>query len=453
MRSGYREALTCLERLPSRLVKPGLERIEYLLARSGKPQLYLEGRAIHIGGTNGKGSLVAMLSQVLREAGYRVGSYTSPHLVDWCERIGIDGQPIPQEELARLILRLRPIWEEMTEDPPTVFEALTAVAFQYFREQAVDLAVIEVGLGGRFDATNVLQRSLVAIITHVEADHLDLLGPTLERVAWEKAGIAKPGVPLLTGERRPHLLKVIAEECRRQGAELHPVRIEPELVEFDWERQLFQIGDITLELGLLGVYQQENLAVALQAVELLRERGLEIPDEAVRRGLARARWPGRFEVVRQRPWVVLDGAHNPSGARALLATLKLYWERHLAGGDSGRRWLLFGALGDKNLEEMAQALFPWFDRLILTKPDYYRAAEPEALEALAGRLGRLPPMEVITPAGEALQWALERLDPGDLLVATGSLYLIGELKREREQEWERERGRTQAGGRATGPRW
>ncbi len=434
-RLGYREALAHLERLPSRLVKPGLERIEYLLARLGEPHLYLEGRAIHIGGTNGKGSLVAMLSQILKEAGYRVGSYTSPHLVDWCERIRIDGQPIPEEELARLILRLRPIWEEMEGDLPTVFEALTAAAFQYFCERAVDLAVVEVGLGGRFDATNVLQRPLVAIITHVEADHLDLLGPTLERVAWEKAGIAKPGAPLLTGERCPHLLKVIAEECRRQGAELRHVDSEPELLEFDWERQLFRVGDSVYELGLLGLYQRENLAVALQAVELLRAQGLAIPDEAVRRGLARARWPGRFEVVRQRPWVVLDGAHNPSGTRALLATLELYWERYLAGS-GGRRWLLFGALGDKNLEEMARTLFPWFDRLILTKPDYYRAAEPEELEALAERLGLDQPMppaeaiEVVAPAGEALRWALERLDPRDLLVVAGSLYLIGELERE-----------------------
>jgi len=251
-------ALACLESLPYREVKPGLERIGYLMERLGNPHLAL--RAIHIGGTNGKGSVVAMLAAVLEEAGYRVGTYTSPHLRDWRERIRIDGEWIPGDDFARLLSRLRPIIAAMS-DRPTVFETLTALAFQWFREQAVDLAVIEVGLGGRFDATNII-KPLAAVITNVGRDHLDLLGPNLEDLAWEKAGIAKPNVPLIVGAAEPEALEIIRRECAARGAELLRAETGVERVEFSWERQVFAAGGWgRLELPLLGPYQGENLAV------------------------------------------------------------------------------------------------------------------------------------------------------------------------------------------------
>jgi dihydrofolate synthase/folylpolyglutamate synthase len=417
----YSAALAYLESLPYREVKPGLERITYLLEQLGDPHRDLQ--TIHVGGTNGKGSVVAMLASVLKEEGYRVGAYTSPHLLDWRERICIDGEWISAEAFAQLLARLRPLIEGMA-DKPTIFEALTAIAFQYFHEQAVDLAVIEVGLGGRFDATNVL-KPLVAVITNVERDHLDLLGPDLEHVAWEKAGIAKPAVPLITGEKKPDILEIIARESATQGAELLQANTGIEQVEFNWDRQEFEVeGRGKIELGLLGPYQRENLSVALGAVETLR-RSLKLSDGAVKRGLARARWSGRFEVAHQQPFIILDGAHNPNGVRALLEGLKLYWERYLRGG---RRGLLFGVMRDKEIPEMSKALFPWFDELILTKPNYYRAAEPESLRGLAARFGK--PAQVIVPAGEALRQARARLDNRDLLCVTGSLYLVGEILRE-----------------------
>jgi dihydrofolate synthase/folylpolyglutamate synthase len=411
-------ALAYLEGLPYREVKPGLERIGRLLECLGDPHLDL--RTIHVGGTNGKGSVVALLASALEEAGYRVGTYTSPHLLDWRERIRIDGEWIPEEEFTRLLERLRPIIEEMDEEP-TVFETLTALAFQWFREQAVDLAVIEVGLGGRFDATNVI-KPLVAVITNVRRDHLDLLGPDMGHLIWEKAGIAKPGVLLVTGERKSDALGGIARECAERGAEFIRADIEMEQVEFTWDHQVFEAeGWGQVELSLLGPYQGENLAVVLKTVEVLR-RFLELPEGAIKRGLKWARWPGRFELISRQPYIVIDGAHNPSGVRALLEGLRMYWERYLRGG---QRWLLFGVLRDKEIEAMAEVLFPWFDRLLLTKPDYYRAAEPEILKELASGYGR--PAEIVVPAGEAFRRARERLGKGDLLCIAGSLYLVGEV--------------------------
>lgn len=422
----YRAACAFLEGLPSREVKPGLERVSYLLERLGNPQAGL--MTIHVGGTNGKGSVVAMLTSILREAGLRVGAYTSPHLFDWPERITINGEWIPEADFARLLGRLVPLIAGM-EDKPTVFEALTALAFQYFRERAVDLAVIEVGLGGRFDATNVI-KPLVAIITHVERDHLDLLGPTLEHVAWEKAGLAKPGVPLVTGERKPRILEIIARECAAVGAELILADSKAEVLNFSWSGQELEVeGWGQLRLGLLGPYQRENLVVALKAVEVLR-RSLHLPDETVKRGLAAARWPGRFQLCHQRPYILLDGAHNPSGAWALRAGLELYYDRFLAGG---RRRLLFGVMRDKEIKAIAEALFPWFDELFFTRPDYYRACEPEVLSHLASRYGK--PARTVLPAREALLRAREGLNSGDLLCVTGSLYLVGELLRGQGRVW------------------
>ncbi|MGQ9601382.1 MAG: bifunctional folylpolyglutamate synthase/dihydrofolate synthase [Candidatus Bipolaricaulia bacterium] len=416
----YKAACAYLEGLPSREVKPGLERVSHLLERLGEPHLDLV--TVHVGGTNGKGSVVAMLASILREAGLRVGAYTSPHLLNWRERIRIDGEWISEEEFAALLERLRPIIDGMS-DKPTVFEVLTALAFQYFRERGVDLAVIEVGLGGRFDATNVLH-PLVAIITHVERDHLDLLGPTLEHLAWEKAGLAKPGVPLVTGERKQEILEIIARECAAVGAELISADGEADLLDFNWDGQEFAVaGWGRLKLGLLGPYQRENLIIALKAIEVLR-RSLDLPDELVRRGLERARWPGRFQVYQESPYIVLDGAHNPSGARALRAGLELYYERFLVGG---RRLLLFGVMRDKEIEAIAEALFPWFDELYFTKPDYYRASEPVSLCTLAARYGK--PARALIPAREAFRRAQEGLDGEDLLCVTGSLYLVGELLR------------------------
>ncbi|MFQ6090006.1 MAG: bifunctional folylpolyglutamate synthase/dihydrofolate synthase, partial [Candidatus Bipolaricaulia bacterium] len=249
-------------------------------------------------------------------------------------------------------------------------------------------------------------------------------GPDLEHLIWEKAGIAKPNVPLVIGERATDILEKVARECAAQGAELlHADAVRQ--VEFTWDRQVFEAeGWGEVELVLLGPYQGENLAVALKTIEVLR-RLLELPDGAIRRGLKQVHWPGRFELLSRRPYVIIDGAHNPSGARALLAGLKLYWERYLQGS---RRRLLFGVLRDKEIDEMSEALFPWFDEIVVTRPDYYRAAAPETLMELASRYNK--PARVIRPAGEAFRQAREGLGEEDLLCVAGSLYLVGEVLRD-----------------------
>jgi dihydrofolate synthase/folylpolyglutamate synthase len=407
------QAIAYLKQLPHTEVKPGLERIQALLERVGNPHERLQ--AVHIGGTNGKGSVAVMIASVLQRAGYRVGLYTSPHLISYCERIQINGAPIAEDEFAHIADELMPIADAMA-DKPTQFEFMTAMAFLYFLRQKIDIAVIEVGLGGRFDATNVIT-PMVSVLTNVELDHTDLLGETLEQIAWEKAGIAKRGVPLVTGERKPNALEVIARECAAVGAPLIPARQRARRTDFTWEYQEFEVwGEGKVRMKLLGGYQRENLNVALEALEVLRQ-SLEIPHEALVRGLAQASWPGRFEVVQREPYIILDGAHNPHAARALREDVRRYRERYALHKSA----LLFGVLRDKAYQTMAEILFPDFDEIVLVKPDSPRALEPRALLSWA------PAAKICDTISEGLDVA--RASGAELICVTGSLYVIGAAKR------------------------
>jgi dihydrofolate synthase/folylpolyglutamate synthase len=407
------QAIAYLKQLPHTEVKPGLERIQALLERVGNPHERLQ--AVHIGGTNGKGSVAVMIASVLQRAGYRVGLYTSPHLISYCERIQINGAPIAEDEFAHIADELMPIADAMA-DKPTQFEFMTALAFLYFLRQKIDIAVIEVGLGGRFDATNVIT-PMVGVLTNVELDHTDLLGETLEQIAWEKAGIAKRGVPLVTGERKPNALEVIARECAAMGAPLIPARQRARRTDFTWEYQEFEVwGEGKVRMKLLGGYQRENLNVALEALEVLRQ-SLEIPHEALVRGLEQASWPGRFEVVQREPYIILDGAHNPHAARALREDVRRYRERYALHKSA----LLFGVLRDKAYQTMAEILFPDFDEIVLVKPDSPRALEPSALLSWA------PAAKICDTISEGLDVA--RASGAELICVTGSLYVIGAAKR------------------------
>jgi dihydrofolate synthase/folylpolyglutamate synthase len=407
------QAIAYLKQLPHTEVKPGLERIQALLERVGNPHERLQ--AVHIGGTNGKGSVAVMIASVLQRAGYRVGLYTSPHLISYCERIQINGAPIAEDEFAHIADELMPIADAMA-DKPTQFEFMTALAFLYFLRQKIDIAVIEVGLGGRFDATNVIT-PMVGVLTNVELDHTDLLGETLEQIAWEKAGIAKRGVPLVTGERKPNALEVIARECAAVGAPLIPARQRARRTDFTWEYQEFEVwGEGKVRMKLLGGYQRENLNVALEALEVLRQ-SLEIPHEALVRGLEQASWPGRFEVVQREPYIILDGAHNPHAARALREDVRRYRERYALHKSA----LLFGVLRDKAYQTMAEILFPDFDEIVLVKPDSPRALEPSALLSWA------PAAKICDTISEGLDVA--RASGAELICVTGSLYVIGAAKR------------------------
>lgn len=324
----------------------GLERITALLDKLNDPQNRF--RSIHVAGTNGKGSTCAMIASILQEAGYKVGLYTSPHLFDYTERIKINGRNISQRDFT---LGLKLV-KKASAQPPTVFEALTAVAFWYFARQKVDYAVIEVGMGGRLDATNVIT-PLVSVITNIDLEHTAILGRTLAQIAVEKAAIIKPQVPVVTAEAKPEALQVLKYQAEKNGSVLIQVSSQGE----------------GLQSGLLGEHQKSNAACALAAVRIA---GIEVPKQAVLAGLKKVKWPGRFQVVRRRPLTIVDGAHNPAGAVVLARTLEQLYP--------GKKFtFIFGTQQDKDSPEMLSTLRPLAERLIITHSSHQNAANKDSV--------------------------------------------------------------------------
>ena len=418
----YREARAVLDRLPWLEVKPGLSRTGRLLDLLGHPERTFP--AVHVAGTNGKGSVVAMLDAVLRRAGYRVGRFTSPELVDFRDRIAIDDRWLPETDWAAGVSRIRPSLDSVA-DRPTRFEAVTALAFDAFARQAIDIALVETGLGGRFDATNLV-RPIVSVLCNVALDHCAVLGGSIEQIAWEKAGIAKRGVPLLIGEVPPQALAVVLAECAEVGAvPVDADRIDVQRTGGDWGSTTYRVVreglPQTIELGLLAEYQRDNLQVALGVLELLREQGFAVSDAAIVGGLREARWPGRFEVVRRTPNVVLDGAHNVAGAKRLAEEVeRLVPER-------GHRRLLLGILKDKDVDGIARSLAESVDCVTLCA-----STSPRALRAvqLQKRVGGL---FLQSTWYDSVEGALERLVPSlsgrETLVIAGSLSVVAEARR------------------------
>lgn len=395
----YSEAIRFLCTLQRFGIQPGLETTRELLAQLGNPHERL--RFLHIAGTNGKGSVAAMCQAVLTTAGYRTGLYTSPHLVSFCERIQLDGQPIAEPEMARLVSELQPMLSRTTR-PATLFEVVTVLALRYFHEQRADVVVWETGLGGRLDATNVVT-PLVSIITNVAFDHTEYLGDTLPKIAAEKAGIIKPRVPVVTAAEG-EALEVIRRVCTEQQAPLTVVTAG------------------TNRTPLIGPHQALNCAVAETALRLC---GLRITEPQIRLGLARTRWPGRFEIVRRNPLLILDGAHNPHGAEALAATVREQFP--------GRRLtLILGVLRDKDYRGLCRILAPLASRVLCVPVASDRTAKPEDIAAAC----QPAKTELCRNAAEALA----KTQNEDVLV-TGSLYLIGEvmahLRRSTASEQER----------------
>jgi len=418
----YREARALLDRLPRLEVKPGLSRTERLLDALGHPERAFP--AVHVGGTNGKGSVVAMLDAVLRQAGYRVGRFTSPELIDFRDRIAIDSEWLPEAEWAAGIDRMADVLVE-SPDPPTQFEAIAALAFDAFSRHAVDIALVEVGLGGRFDATNVI-RPLVSVLCNVSLDHSAVLGVSVEEIAWEKAGIAKPGIPLLYGELPPEAEAIVLAECEDVGAvPVSVAEIEVERTYVDWEIARYRVARLgfpeSIESGLLGGYQRENLRFVLAAIELLRERRFGISETTVLAGLRNARWPGRFEVVRRRPNVVLEGAHNVAGAERLATDIETFVP------EPGQRYLLLGMLADKDVEGIGGALAGAFDRVVLCASESPRALPVDRLrEAVGGLFLQSTWYDSVVGALEGLVPALA---DEETLVVAGSLTVVAEARR------------------------
>jgi len=436
----YHEAMEYLQNLTKFGFNFGLERITGLLRRLGNPHLPL--RVIHIGGTNGKGSTLAMVAAILKAAGYRAGTFTSPHLHSYTERYCINGVEISFERLAQLITALRPHLEAMVAEGfehPTEFEVSTALAFQYFLEEKVDFLVLEVGLGGAIDSTNVVN-PLVSVITNVSMDHMDYLGFTVKDIAAVKAGIIKNGVPVVTAAGDGEALEVIYKTCRQKDSPL--VRVEncqPGKQPSSLYRQVFwEAGEKTfstagqrfsvkglrenyndLFLPLLGRHQLANAAAAVAAVEVLAEQGYAISKDAVGRGLAGTSWPARLEILKDRPLVVIDGAHNYDGAKSLRRALDDYFaEKEVV--------LVLGMLGDKQRAEVVAELAPRARAVVVTRPDSPRSGDWQRLAEEARRY--VTEVYAIECIKDAVLRGVEVAAVDEVVCITGSLYMVAEAR-------------------------
>jgi dihydrofolate synthase / folylpolyglutamate synthase len=406
-----------------------LENITVLAERLGRPDRAYP--SVHIAGTNGKGSTAAFLEAILRDAGFRTGLNTSPHLERINERIRVNGEDIGDEAFAEVLSRVQTITEELLAEGklrahPTYFECVTAMAFEYFAQQRVEFGVFEVGLGGRLDSTNILAPA-VSIIARIDFDHENFLGHSLREIAGEKAGIIKPAVPVVVAEQRPEAKEVILNRAKELLAPVidatEAFRVEKESIDNGHARaQVTEIQSgwgIELAPSLPGRFQLQNALNAVAAARLLQQRGFRVSDESISRGVATTVWPGRIEKIQSRPDIYLDGAHNPSAARELAH----FVEESLEGK---RIYLLYGALRDKAVDEVAGLLFPLAAEVVLTAPATSRAISAAQLEEIAAHYANKS--TTIADAEEAIEYALSKASPDDVVFITGSLYLVGQLR-------------------------
>ncbi len=409
----YEEALAYIHAVNWTFCKPGLERIAALCEALGNPQEGL--RCVHVAGTNGKGSFCAMTAAVLRAAGLKVGLFTSPYIKTFNERMQINGEPIADDELATLVDDIRPVVDAMA-DKPTEFELITAVAFMYFRRHRCDVVVLEAGMGGRLDSTNIIREPLLSVITGVALDHTAFLGDTVAAIAGEKAGIIKAGRPVLLGGTDETVHAVVAQAAADKHAPLTTVAYTSLAVKAaTLDGTVLDYGRYTdVRLSLLGTYQPLNAAAVLCAVELLRAQGLCIPDTAVYEGLATVTWPARFELLRRDPPILFDGAHNAQGIDAAVVAVKHYF------GDD-RVYVVTGVLQDKDYTAIAERLGEIACRAFVLTPDNPRALAGEAYAALLEECG--VPATAYPSAQEAYAAAVAAADADRCpLVCLGSLY-------------------------------
>ena len=406
-----------------------LENIAILSRYLGEPQKRYP--SAHIAGTNGKGSTAAFLEAILRQAGYRTGLYTSPHLERINERIRVNGEEIPDAAFASVFTGIHGKIEELLASGslrahPTFFECVTALAFAYFAEAGVDFAVFETGLGGRLDATNIVLPR-VSVITRVDFDHENFLGHSLPEIAGEKAGIIKPDVPVVLAPQREEALQVLLRTARERQAPaietLAAFNVEEQRLESGWVRarvrEVASGETLALAPRLAGKFQLENALNAVAAARVLRGQGFAVAKDAIEAGVRTAVWPGRIEQVHSAPDVYLDGAHNPSAARELAAFLEQNFARDNVT-------VIFGAMRDKAVDEIAGILFPHAARVIFTEPRNPRSISAAQLAEMAGH--HAGQFEVIPDAAAALAAALDGTPPAGAIFVTGSLYLVGQLR-------------------------
>jgi dihydrofolate synthase/folylpolyglutamate synthase len=390
----------------------------------GNPQL--AARTIHIAGTKGKGSVVAMIAQVLSASGYKTGRYTSPHLHNLRERISIDGSLISETDFAAAMAEVKPPIESMKQDTSfrqlTYFEALTALAFDYFQKKRVDFQVLEVGLGGRLDATNVT-KPVVCIITSISLDHTQILGNTIEEIAREKAGIIKPGCWVVISPQPEEAASVISDICHKKKAKVVQVGkdITWQKISGDLHQQSLVIEGRTnkyqVSIPLLGDFQLENAATAVAALEILASEGFAISTADIAQGLARVKWPGRFQILQQHPTVLVDGAHNVASMKRLVNNIKAYFANK-------RIFLVFGTSCDKDIPGIINELVPLSPQVIATQASHSRAAPPSTLAADFSNRGIEP--EIRETVAQALSRALSLAGRTDIICVTGSLFVVAE---------------------------
>jgi dihydrofolate synthase/folylpolyglutamate synthase len=413
----YKESVSWLYSLQKFGIKFGLSKTYNLLKAFGNP--HLAQRYIHIAGTNGKGSVGAMLESVLIKSGLKVGLYSSPHLVSFSERFRINREFIKKDQAASIIMELKEVISK--KEQPTFFELTTAMALIYFFREDVDVGIIEVGMGGRLDATNVIY-PMVSIITNIGLEHQEFLGNNIIDIAKEKGGIIKEGVDLVTGVTQPSVVRLLESLCKKKDAPFWRVgrsvqyrRLPSGLLGYYGLRDRYT----DIELGLQGRFQYRNAALALLTLEILKRKGLFISDEAVRAGLEDLIWPGRLEEVSSNPTIILDGAHNPSAMRLLADSIGRDF-------DFKKLILILGIMEDKDIKNILKEILPLANRVIYTRPTYYRAADPQYLMDLAREFGKAG--EVYLPIKAAIDRAVNLADKRDLILVTGSLFTVGEAK-------------------------
>lgn len=417
-----RQVMEYMEQVSAYGIVPGLDSIRELCRELGDPQKEL--RFVHIAGTNGKGSVSAFLAEILKCAGYRVGRYLSPTLFQYRERIQVNGSCITKAALGRGVERIKGICDGMVArglSHPTPFEIETALGFLYFREKACDVVVLETGMGGLLDATNIVENTLAAVLTSVSMDHMQFLGDTPEKIAFQKAGIIKRGCRVVSAVQRKEVLEVIRAGAEAMGCPLQAVK--PEMlshVRYGLEKQSFDYGGLKkLELSLAGKYQIENAALAVETVEALGEQGLSVSEEALRLGLSRTQWPGRFTLIGKKPYFIVDGAHNEEAAVRLAESLEFYFTNK-------RVIYIMGVLKDKEYEKIIASTHALADQIITVTPP----GNPRALPAY--ELARaVAEVHCDVTAADSLEEAVEmsRLLAGkeDVIVAFGSLSFLGRL--------------------------
>ena len=423
----YLNSFINYEQIPGiSFAQPGysLAHVEELLNRMGDPQL--AARTIHIAGTKGKGSVAAMIAQVLSSSDYKTGLYISPHLLNLRERISIDGTLISEDEFAAAVAEVKPSIESMKRDTGfrqlTYFEALTVLAFAYFKRKRVDFQVLEVGLGGRLDATNVAW-PIACVITSVSLDHTQILGNSLEEIAREQAGIIKPGCWVVLSPQPEEAGSVISDICNEKKAKVVQVGkdITWHKIGHDLSHQSLVIEgrrhNYHVTIPLLGDFQLENAAAAVGALEILASAGLAISAADIAKGLARVKWPGRFQILQQHPTVLVDGAHNVASMKRLVSNIRAYFGHK-------RVLLVFGTSCDKDIPGIINELVPLCPQVVITQAAHSRAAPPSTLAAEFSKLGI--EAEIAESIPQALSRALSKADRADLVCVTGSLFVVGE---------------------------